>query len=485
MKNSEEKTTVSLPVLFRLVSNILVCLGFFSCSKVTLEIDHLPENTPAGSQLFVSGNFNLWDPGDGNFLFTKAQNGKYYLDFPTGWGSINYKFTRGDWTTVEGDGCGHAIKERREIVGRKWFDFFEADTIRHKIFSWEDQGPTDCDKVTFRIKRLPKETPGTDRVYMVGSFNDWLPGDPKYGFLKAQTGGYYYLDLPKSDHEIEFKLIRGTWEKEEADINGDRIPNRKFAYGTEDTVDLEVGGWIDLNPGKEARQVTIFASTPVGTPPDDPLFIVGNFNHWLPGDPMFEMRKLAPNLFTITLLKPFGEMEYKFTRGQWGKEEADLFGNHIGNRKLRTSADTIRISIPEWVDIPVDQTFSPGRDEINYIMHNPDVISFPVNKGKGERLVKFTLIPELKKPTYLYVRIGLPSFPNNRNYGFVELAKPGHKFKIACPEGAIFYACTGPYWNENKPLENKIFTVSAEMEGAEFHANLTFARYEKSPGKGR
>ncbi|HOY94148.1 MAG TPA: hypothetical protein PK509_00320 [Catalimonadaceae bacterium] len=483
MKKSQEKTSRSLPAMFRLAGSLLVCLCFFSCSKVTLEVEHLPENTPAGSPLFVSGNFNLWDPGDGNFLFRKADNGKYYLEFPTGWGEINYKFTRGDWTTVEGDGCGHSIGDRRATVGRNWFDFFKDDTIRHRIFSWEDQGPTDCDKVTFRIKRLPKETPSKDVVYMVGSFNDWLAGDRKYGFVRAQESGFYYLDLPKSDHEIEFKLNRGTWEKEEADINGDRIPNRKFSYGTEDTVDLDVGGWIDLNPGIEARQVTMYVSTPVGTPPGDPLYIVGNFNHWVPGDPKFALRKVAPNLFTITLRKPEGEMEYKFTRGQWGMEEVDVFGNHISNRKLRTSADTVRISIPEWLDIPVDQTFSLSRDEINYIMHNPEVIAFPVNKGKGEKLVKFTIIPDMKQPTYIYVRIGLPSSPNNRNYGFVELAKPGQKFKIACPDGAIFYACNGPYWNDNSPKEVKIFTVSADMEGAEFHTDLTYSSTQKSADK--
>jgi hypothetical protein len=62
----------------------------------------------------------------------------------------------------------------------------------------------------------------------------------------------------------------------------------------------------------------------------------------------------------------------------------------------------------------------------------------------------------------------------------VELAKPGQQFKIACPAGAVFYACNGPYWNDNKPLEVKVFTVSEDMEGAEFHANMTLVSSPKN-----
>jgi len=449
----------------------LACAILFSCGRMTLEIEKLPENTPSGAPVFVSGNFNLWDPGDGNFLMTKSENGKYYLDFPTGWGEISYKFTRGDWTTIEGDGCGHSINDRTAKVGQNWLHFFQNDTIRHRIYSWEDQGPTDCDKVTFRIKRLPKETPKNDPVIMVGSFNDWQPNNNKYRFTPSGDNRYYYLDLPKSDREIEFKLSRGSWEKEEADINGDRIPNRKFIYGTHDTVDLEIGGWIDLNPGLEARQITLMVNTPVGTPPEDPLYIAGSFNKWVPADPRFEMKKIGPNLFIITIRKPEGEMEYKFTRGPWGMEEVDVYGNHISNRKLRTSADTIRISIPEWLDIPIDQTFSQSREEMNYLMDNQDVIAFPINSSKGEKAVKFTLVPEIKRPSYIYVRVALPAVPNNRNYGMVDFIKPGQKIKLVCPVGSVFYACDGPYWNENKPKEEKAFVVTQEMDGMEIHSN--------------
>jgi hypothetical protein len=446
-------------VVFLLLSGMAVV----SCQSVTLELESIPVNTPPGSSVFVSGNFNYWDPGDGNFRFQQGPNGKHYLEFPMGWGELHYKFTRGDWTSVEGDGCGHSISNREGFLG--WLDWGRKDTIRHKIYSWEDLGPTDCDKVTFRIRKLPRETPEGDEVYLVGSFNDWAPGQSRYRFQPGPDGKTRYISLPKSNREIEFKLTRGSWENEEVDINGDRISNRKFRFGREDTVDLEIGGWIDLNPGLESRMVNFLVYTPMGTPSSDPVYIVGNFNQWKPGDPTYKMQKLGSNCFFIRFQKPEGEMEYKFTRGPWGMEEVDVYGNHISNRKLRTSADTVKITIPEWLDIPVDQTFTFSREDMGYLLNNPDIFAFPTDVQKGEKIVRFSLVPNFVKPTQIYIRVSLPSTPNNRNYGLVDLIRPGQEIKLVCPAGAIFYACDGPYWHDFRPKEKKMFEVTPAMEG--------------------
>ncbi len=447
-----------------------MAFSFFSCHHVVIEVDELPENTPAGASVFVGGNFNYWEPGDANFRIKKASNGKYYVDFPLGWGSAEYKFSRGDWTSVEGDGCGHPVPNRTIQMGTNPFLFFGNDTLRHKVFSWEDLGPTRCNQVVFRLKKLPKETPKNARIHLVGNFNDWIPGDDRYIFQKDEKRKAWLLSIAKADRDLEFKITRGSFDNEEVDDNGDRFPNRKFTFGKQDTIDLEIEGWIDINPGLEARTVSFLVNTPVGTPPADPVFIVGNFNKWKPADPNFLMKKIAPNLFFISMKKPAGELEYKFTRGPWGMEEVDVFGNHISNRFLRSSADTIRISIPEWLDIPVEQTFSLNREEMNFIMNNPNVIAFPLTEG--EKPVKFTLKPKLKTPTFFYIRVGLPSSPNNRNYGICDLVKPGSEFQIVAPEGSIFYACDGPYWNDQKPKEQKVFTVTQSMEGKAIDANL-------------
>ena len=456
--------------------SILVCLSLASCKRVTLVIDQVPSNTPPGTNIFIASNINLWDPGDDNFQFTKNENGKYVMDLPLGFGKVQYKFTRGDWTTVEGDGCGHTIKERGTAVGNFLYDWFVEDTVHHRIYSWEDLDPTDCEMVTFRLKNLPKNTPPGEAAYLSGNFNDWQANNPKYKFKKSPKG-FYYIDLAKYDEGVEFKITRGSWQTEETDNNGDRIPNRQFKFGSQDTVDLDVPGWVDIPAGMEERNVTFIVTTPGGTPMQDPLYIVGSFNNWHPGDPKFAMEKLSPNLFKITMKKPKGEMEYKFTRGAWGMEEVDVFGNHISNRRLRTSSDTVRIAIPEWADIPVDQTFALKKDQINHMLNNPDMIALPIMPG--ERVVQFYVANHFKKKTPVYVRIILPSVPGNRNYGLSDEVKPGMRYKLFCPEGAQFIACDGPFWHNAKPKEKLIFTVSADMHEKTFDAEMFVMPFAK------
>jgi hypothetical protein len=444
---------------------LMLALGLWGCGTTTLEISEIPPNTPAGSNLYVAGNFNLWDPGDGNFQMQKLPDGKFYITVPKGWGTVEYKFTRGDWTTVETDGCGNAVGNRALEIGWDVFLWNNNDTVFHTIDSWDDQTPTDCDRVTFRIKKLPKETPAADKVFLAGSFNDWHPNDPDFAFRKDSKSGHLFLDLPRTQREIEYKITRGQWDREEVDLNGDRVPNRKFVFGAEDTMDLEITGWVDLNPGLESRFVSFMVQTPLGTPSADPIYIVGNFNKWIPGDPRFRMQKLGPNLFFIRIRKPEGEMEYKFTRGPWGMEEVDVYGNHINNRRLRTSADTVKIAIPEWLDIPVNQTFSVSREEMDFLINNPNMMAFPVMTGKGEKAVKFKLQADIDKPEQVYIRVVLPLSPGNHNYGITDIIAPNSVINMVCPEGAILYACEGPYWNDKRPREKKIVQVTTGMEG--------------------
>lgn len=446
--------------------------------RVTIVVDKLPSNTPLGSVIYVAGNFNYWDAGDGNFKLEKGEDGKYRIELPMAWGGLQYKFTRGDWTTVEGDGCGHSIGNRIVKQPEDKSNVHENQLVTNQIFSWEDLGPTDCDKVIIQLSYIPKETPADGSIYISGSFNDWNPKHPAAQFRK-NANGVFSVELPKSDNEIEFKITRGSWTTEEVDENGDRIPNRKFNFGKMDTLNLEIPGWIDIKPGIEARKVTFLVSTPLGTPVNDPLFIVGSFNNWKPGDSKFQMKRLAPNLFTITLDKPKGEMEYKFTRGNWGKEEMDVFGNHISNRKLRTSADTVRVSIPEWNDIPVDQTVTVSRSESDNQYDKPEILAFP--PVDGENYVYFRIKNKTEKQVTLYTRLAIPSAPNNRNYGFIAKLRPGEDYRFSCSSGTKIYACDGPYWHKFTPKEALVLTVDKSRRSVELDAEWLIWKPDLKP----
>ncbi len=99
-------------------------------------------------------------------------------------------------------------------------------------------------------------------------------------------------------------------------------------------------------------QVTfIIDSLPAYTPPEDLIYIAGNFNGWNPGDPAYVLSKNDDEKWFITsAAAPEGtQIEYKFTRGSWETVEKGPGGEEIGNRLFTFgNGDTVRIIIYNW-----------------------------------------------------------------------------------------------------------------------------------------
>jgi hypothetical protein len=309
---------------------------------VTIVIKDVPANTPPGAVLFITGNFNKFDPGDQSYMLRRTADNTYTISLPRGTGKITYKFTRGDWTTVERDGCGNEQPYRL-------FHYGEADTIYTQILSWEDLGPVDCDMVTFLVNP-PPQTPANEPIYIAGNFNNWHPEDRKYR-LQKNPDGTYSIQVPKQAGTIEYKFTRGGWHREEVDELGEPRHNRQFTYGRIDSVYIDIPGWRDIEKVQRSF-VTFRVHTPNNTPQDKPVYIAGTFNNWFAGDPNHRLEKISKNLYTITLPARTKEIEFKFTRGGWHTEEVDNFGNKISNRRyVYGTADTVDIFIPGWIDL--------------------------------------------------------------------------------------------------------------------------------------
>lgn len=101
-----------------------------------------------------------------------------------------------------------------------------------------------------------------------------------------------------------------------------------------------------------AAQVTfIIDSLPAYTPPEDDLFIAGNFNGWNPGNTDYRLARNSQDHWEITLLsQPQGtQIQYKFTRGSWETVEKGPNGEEIDNRLFTYgNGDTVRIIIHNW-----------------------------------------------------------------------------------------------------------------------------------------
>ncbi len=100
-------------------------------AQITLIVNQLPTNTPQGSILYVAGSFNNWDPVASPMSLNPL--GQWTYTVPAGTGTLEYKFTRGSWPTVEGNASGGFRPNRTYVYGN-------GDTLLLQVAGWEGLG---------------------------------------------------------------------------------------------------------------------------------------------------------------------------------------------------------------------------------------------------------------------------------------------------------------------------------------------------------
>jgi hypothetical protein len=101
---------------------------------------------------------------------------------------------------------------------------------------------------------------------------------------------------------------------------------------------------VTLPKSHNGPWITFSVSIPSRTPASEKLYIAGNFNFWDPGSGQVGtdgrehdllMHNTGVNQWQITLPFTSGQaIEYKYTRGSWGKAEKGAAGEEMANRKL-------------------------------------------------------------------------------------------------------------------------------------------------------
>ncbi|MCF8364179.1 MAG: hypothetical protein K9H16_00250 [Bacteroidales bacterium] len=329
---------------FRLFPVLLLFLAG-ACTRPVIRIENIPQNTPAGSRLFISGNFNRWDPGDVRYTFEMNRDSNYYYTLPNGFGNLEFKITRGEWSSVETDICGYDISNRA-------FNYRQADTIVIDILSWKDTEPINCPELTIVLDKIPENTPENEPLALAGNFNEWAPDSSSY--LRRDAGtGKYMIKLPRKDMDrlLEFKVTRGNLLSAEADKFGYEIEKRQVNFGMVDTLFIDVENWEDLIENPRDRVTIILDKIPGETPDNAEIFITGSFNGWYPKDNKYKFLKNKKGQFEYTLPRESERVEFKITRGDWSKEEVDMLGYRMNNRQYEFgSADTVHLTIHGWLD---------------------------------------------------------------------------------------------------------------------------------------
>lgn len=114
----------SFALLFTLWTGLL-------SGQITLIVNQLPSTTPSGAVVYVAGNFNGWNPGSTPMI--PDGQGRWVYTVPAGTGTLEYKFTRGAWATVEGSASGGFRPNRTYVFGN-------GDTVLLQIAGWEGLG---------------------------------------------------------------------------------------------------------------------------------------------------------------------------------------------------------------------------------------------------------------------------------------------------------------------------------------------------------
>jgi len=113
----------------------LLLFGQLCWAQVTFHVSSIPGNTPANSSIYVAGSINEWNPGSPVWMLNTLDGQNYFLTVDIPAGEIQYKFTRGAWSSVEGNANGGFLPDRSSTVN-------QGDTLDLSILSWEDVGGT-------------------------------------------------------------------------------------------------------------------------------------------------------------------------------------------------------------------------------------------------------------------------------------------------------------------------------------------------------
>lgn len=188
--------------------------------------------------LFVTGNFNGWNPGEETYQLRNTESNIYEVEIPYSGNILEYKYTRGSWNTVEGNEVGE-IRNNRILIPP--YEDIHIDTI----LTWEDLGTNR--RYQFFIKKVPKRTPHDASIYVTGNFNDWDPKDDRY---KMQLGEdqTYYINIESELDTLIYKFTRGDFNSVEGRYNGLARPNRITIFDQQDfPLIMQVLSWEDLN----------------------------------------------------------------------------------------------------------------------------------------------------------------------------------------------------------------------------------------------
>lgn len=151
--------------------------------SVVLEVQ-VETATPTGDDIYITGNFNQWNPKDTQYILQKSKQKEdvYHIELkhiPAG--ILEYKFTRGTWQTLECSTKGRLLNLHDRIIDgdmkitetiRAWRDQYPASTAPEHLIVLENFVLPELNRTrTIRIY-LPKDYAESKQQYPVWYMHD-------------------------------------------------------------------------------------------------------------------------------------------------------------------------------------------------------------------------------------------------------------------------------------------------------------------------
>ncbi|PSR56922.1 alpha-dextran endo-1,6-alpha-glucosidase [Adhaeribacter arboris] len=117
---------------------------------------------------------------------------------------------------------------------------------------------------------------------------------------------------------------------------------------------------------------------PADTPPEAHLYLVGNFNRWQPGVPVYRLQPQPDGTYEVTVPFMNRPVEFKVTRGTWETVEAAEDGSDRPNRKIKLPfPPKVMVQVANWTDLvtrpPRKHTASPQVQVLDSAFEMPEL----------------------------------------------------------------------------------------------------------------
>ncbi len=181
-----------------LITNSLIAIG-----QLTFRVTSIPFNTPVADKIYVVGNFNNWNPADTSKILQRQNDGTYQITFTPNVTNLEYKFTRGSWSAVEGDANGQ-FRPNRTFV---WNGNVQTEALT--IASWEGMGQNSTAAANVRLLSNSFNMPQLGRNRRI-----WIYLPPDYNTAVNKRYPVFYLQDGQNLFDVATSFA-GEWKVDE------------------------------------------------------------------------------------------------------------------------------------------------------------------------------------------------------------------------------------------------------------------------------